>query len=368
MSDNPYSGGPNSGDNPYDAQGGYGEQMRGTASPQATRPQGSAAGASAAASAGITTLQGFGAASAPAPSAAELIKDTTTAQFSADVIQESRRQPVIVDFWAPWCGPCKQLTPILERAVTAAAGKVKLVKMDIDQHPSIAGQLGVQSIPAVFAFVDGQPVDGFMGALPESEIKAFIDRLTSGAKGGTGGLEDDPVAAAFEKAAQLMGDGDVDGAAQYYGAILRHDPAHAGAAGGVAECYLALNQPEKARGLVDDFTASNSDKAEDPPIAAVRTKLKLADEIAELGDPAQLQARIEGDADDHQARYDLALIAQAKGDRATAAGHLLEIIRRERTFKDDGARAKLLEFFDAWGPMDPATRDARRRLSSLLFS
>ena len=374
MSDNPYSDGPraggtNSGDNPYGVQGGYGEQMRGSAQPQKAQPQGNgASSASTAGAAGTTSLQGFGAASAPALSAADLIKDTTTAKFAEDVIQESRRQPVIVDFWAPWCGPCKQLTPILERAVTAAGGKVKLVKMDIDQHPSIAGQLGVQSIPAVFGFVDGQPVDGFMGALPESEIKAFIDRLTAGAKTGPGGQEDDPVAGALEKAGHLLADGDVSGAAQYFGAILQHDPAHAGAAGGLAECYLMLNQSEDARGLVDDFAASNPDKAEDPAITAVRTKLKLADEIKELGDPVQLQARIEGDADDHAARYDLALIAQAKGDRATAAGHLLEIIRRDRTFKDDGARAKLLEFFEAWGPTDQATKDARRKLSSVLFS
>ena len=371
MSDNPYSDGPyaggsSSGGNPYGVQGGYGEQTRDRARSQPARPQGDGvSGASTAGPVGTTSLQGFGAASAPAPSAIDLIRETTTAQFATDVIQESRRQPVIVDFWAPWCGPCKQLTPILERAVTAAGGKVKLVKMDIDQHPSIAGQLGVQSIPAVFAFVDGQPVDGFMGALPESEIKAFIDRLTAGAKDSGG---DDPVAAAFEKAGHLLTEGDVSGASQYYGAILRHDPAHAGAAGGLAECYLKLNQSEEARGLVDDFAASNPEKAEDPAIAAVRTRLKLADEIAELGDPVQLQARIEGDADDHQARYDLALIAQAKGDRMTAAGHLLEIIRRDRTFKDDGARAKLLEFFEAWGPTDPATKDARRKLSSVLFS
>ena len=358
MSDNPYAGG--SGGNPYGVQSGYGEQTRGNA-----RPQG---GTSVARPVEATSLQGFGTASAAAPSAAELIKDTTTAEFTADVIQESRRQPVIVDFWAPWCGPCKQLTPSLERAVMAAGGKAKLVKMDIDKHPSIAGQLGVQSIPAVFAFVDGQPVDGFMGAVPESEITAFIDRLTAGAKGGAGDAADDPVAAAFEKAGELMAEGDVNGAAQYFGAILQHDPSHAGAAGGLAECHLALNQAEQARGLLDDFAASNPDKVEDAVIAAVRTQLKLVDEIAELGDPAQLQARVAADPDDHQARYDLALIAQAKGDRATAADHLLGIIRRDRSFREDGARAKLIEFFEAWGPTDPATRDARRRLSSLLFS
>ena len=350
MSDNPYSRGPQAGGNPYGVQGGYGTQNRGPAGqmPSSTAAKGARPAPPA-------KLQGFGggAAAVPAKAPGELIKDTTTASFAADVIQESRRQPVIVDFWAPWCGPCKQLTPIIEKVVTAAGGRVKLVKMDIDKHPAIAGQLGVQSIPAVFAFVDGQPVDGFMGALPESEVRAFVDRLITGGKGAGAG-DDDPVAAAFAQACDLLGQGDIEGAAQYFGAILQHDPAHAGAAGGLAECYLAMGRPEEARGLVDEFSAANADpaqpgKAEDPAIAAVRAKLKLADEIAELGDEASLQARIEGDADDHQARFDLALIAQARGERATAAGHLLEIVRRDRSFLEDGARSKLLEFFEAWG-------------------
>ncbi|MEO9786585.1 MAG: co-chaperone YbbN, partial [Aurantimonas coralicida] len=269
-----------------------------------------------------------------------------------------------VDFWAPWCGPCKQLTPILERAVAAAGGKVKLVKMNIDDHPSIAGQLGVQSIPAVFAFVGGQPVDGFMGALPESEIKAFIDRVTKGQGGGGS----DPVAQAMEQANQLLADGDAGGAAQIFGAVLQHEPGHAGATGGLAECYLATGDAARAKALIDQYDAASEGKTEDPAVEAVRTKLKLAEEMAQLGDPVLLQQRIESDPDDHRARYDLALIAQAKGDRQTAAGHLLEIIRRDRSFDDDAARTKLLEFFQAWGPTDPATKDARRRLSGLLFS
>ncbi|MEX6507248.1 thioredoxin [Jiella sp. M17.18] len=338
--------------NPYgNSSGGYGRQTTTTGGATGARP---AAGPAPAAG-----LSGFGAAAGPAP--ADLIKDTTTAKFSADVIQESRRQPVLVDFWAPWCGPCKQLTPILERVVKAAGGKVKLVKMNIDDHPAIAGQLGVQSIPAVFAFVGGQPVDGFMGALPESEVKAFIDRLTKG----QGGAGDDPIAEALAEANTLLEQGDAGNAAQLFGAILQHEPGHPGATAGLAECYIAAGDAGRAKALIDQVPA---DKAEDPAVAAVRTKLKLAEEIAELGNPAQLQARIEGDADDHQARYDLALIAQAKGDRATAAGHLLEIIRRDRSWNDDGARKKLLEFFEAWGPSDPATKEARRRLSSLLFS
>ncbi|ORE96846.1 thioredoxin [Aurantimonas sp. 22II-16-19i] len=345
MSDNPYG-------NPYGgSQGGFGQQTvgLGEAGGPGARPQQPAAPAN-------PGLSGFG---QPAAAPQGLIKDTTTATFAADVIQESRRQPVIVDFWAPWCGPCKQLTPILEKAVQAAGGKVKLVKMNIDQHPSIAGQLGVQSIPAVFAFANGQPVDGFMGALPESEVKAFIARLTAGQPGG------DPIAEALEEANTLLAGGDAASAAQLFGAILQHEPGHAGATAGLAECYLASGDTERAKTMIEQLPA---DKAEDPAVAAVRAKVKLKEEIARLGDPVQLQARIEGDADDHQARFDLALIANATGDRQTAAGHLLELMRRDRSFGDDAARLKLLEFFAAWGPTDPATKEARRRLSSLLFS
>ncbi|MEC5289790.1 thioredoxin [Aurantimonas sp. C2-6-R+9] len=346
-------------DNPYgNSFSGYGAQTSGPAGQTVgnAQPQAPAAPAS-------PGLEGFADLGGGAAQA-DLVKDTTTANFSADVIQESRRQPVIVDFWAPWCGPCKQLTPIIERAVKAAGGKVKLVKMNIDDHPAIAGQLGVQSIPAVFAFVDGQPVDGFMGALPESEVKAFIDRLPKGKGGGA----DDPVAQALEQARQLLADGDAGGAAQLFGAVLQHEPNHAAATAGLGECYLAAGDTARAKALVDGYAAEDAGKPEDPALAAIRTKLKLAEEISELGDPVALQARIECDPDDHQARYDLALIAQAKGERATAAGHLLEIIGRDRTFEDDAARKKLLEFFEAWGPTDPATKEARRKLSSLLFT
>ncbi|MCP3056555.1 thioredoxin [Aurantimonas marianensis] len=344
-------------DNPYgNSFSGYGAQTTG--------PAGQTVGSAQPQAPAAPGLEGFGLGAGGSAAQADLVKDTTTANFSADVIQESRRQPVLVDFWAPWCGPCKQLTPIIERAVRAAGGKVKLVKMNIDDHPAIAGQLGVQSIPAVFAFVDGQPVDGFMGALPESEVKAFIDRLPRGRNGGA----DDPVAQALEQARQLLADGDAGGAAQLFGAVLQHEPGHAAATAGLAECYLAGGDAARAKALVDGYAAEDSGKPEDPALAAIRTKLKLAEEISQLGDPVALQARIEGNPDDHQARYDLALIAQAKGDRATAAGHLLEIIGRDRTFKDDAARKKLLEFFEAWGPTDPATKDARRKLSSLLFT
>ncbi len=298
---------------------------------------------------------------APAGEGGDLVKDTTTANFSADVIRESRNQPVLVDFWAPWCGPCKQLTPVIERVVRAANGRVKLVKMNIDDHPSIAGQLGVQSIPAVFAFVNGQPVDGFMGALPESEVKAFVDRLAK--MGGTeaGG---DPMDEAIAQAAELLAAGDAAGAAQLYSAVLQHDPENAKAGAGLAECFLAAGHADRAQAVIDQMPP---EVLNDPAFAAVKTKLKFAEELAGLGDQAELQARLEGNPDDHQARFDLALIAQAKGEREIAAGHLLEIVKRDRTFAEDGARRKLLEFFDAWGPTDPATKEGRRRLSSLLF-
>jgi putative thioredoxin len=311
---------------------------------------------------GAQTTAAGASAARPASSApgGDLVKDTTTANFSADVVRESRNQPVLVDFWAPWCGPCKQLTPVLERVVQAAGGRVKLVKMNIDEHPSIAGQLGVQSIPAVFAFVDGQPVDGFMGALPESEVKAFIDRLTAGrpAPGG------DPLAEALEQAGEFLKAGNAAQASQLFGAVLQHDPENAKAAAGLAECYLLAGDTARAQSVADAMPPAVLD---DPAFAPVKARLKLLEEIAGLGDAKALRARLETDPDDHQARFDLALISQAEGDRAAAADGLLEIVRRDRAFEDDGARRKLLEFFEAWGPMDPATKDGRRKLSSLLF-
>ncbi|KAB0675664.1 thioredoxin [Aureimonas leprariae] len=288
------------------------------------------------------------------------VKDVTTASFSADVIAASRQQPVIVDFWAPWCGPCKQLTPILEKVVKAAGGRVRLAKMNIDEHPSIAGQLGVRSIPAVFAFVGGQPVDGFMGAMPESEVKAFVDRLLGGADGGA-----DPIVAALEEAKARLAAGDASGAAQFFAAVLQEEPENAAAIAGLAECYLEAGDVQRAEALL---TGAPVDKQGDAAFAGIRAKLKLAAETAGLGDPRALLERVQTDANDHQARFDLALIAQARNRRADAAEGLLEIIRRDRAWNDDGARRKLLELFDVWGAADPATRDARRRLSALLFS
>ncbi|WP_367717698.1 thioredoxin [Nitratireductor sp. GISD-1A_MAKvit] len=341
------------GDNPYEKSAGYGAgdahysasvEFGAAAAPVSPQPAPSA--------------QSFSLSDTPQAPAADLIKDTTTAAFTADVIQESRNQPVLVDFWAPWCGPCKQLTPIIENAVRAAGGKVKLVKMNIDEHPAIAGQLGVQSIPAVFAFKDGQPVDGFMGALPESQVKAFIDKLTADAGG-------DEIAGALEAAREAVANGDQQMAAQVFSAILQRDPENVDAIGGLADLLFEAGQKEQAEQVLARAPDKHRDAA---PIAAVQAKMALAEQVADLGDSAELEKRIAADPNDHQARFDLALLQNAKGDRSAAAENLLAIIRADREWQDDGARAQLLKFFEAWGPSDPATLSARRRLSSLLFS
>ncbi|MEM6665835.1 MAG: thioredoxin [Pseudomonadota bacterium] len=288
----------------------------------------------------------------------DLIKDTTTETFMADVIEESRHVPVLVDFWAPWCGPCKQLTPLLEKAVTAAKGRVKLVKMNIDDHPQVAGQLGVQSIPAVFAFKDGQPVDAFQGAIPESQIAAFIDQLA-----GPAGA--DPLEAYLEQAEELFENGALPEAAQVFGTVLKADPQNAAAIGGLVRCLVKANDLERARqtlGIVPP------DKENDPAIVAARSALELAEQAEKLGDPVALSGRVDANPDDHEARFNLALILNAKGESAAALDALLEIIRRDRSWDDEAARKQLLKFFEAWGPTSSVTKDGRRRLSALLFS
>jgi putative thioredoxin len=287
-----------------------------------------------------------------------VVKDTTTAGFRQDVLQESMRQPVLVDFWAPWCGPCKQLAPAIEKAVKAANGKVKLVKMNIDEHPQIAGQLGIQSIPAVIAFTKGQPVDGFMGALPEGQIKGFIERLI-GPLGPTA-AED-----LLKDAEALAAAGDAVGASELYAAVLAQDPENVAAVAALAKLRLDLDDLEGARRFL---AMAPKGKENDPAVAAVRVAIELAEQAASLGDAADLKRRVEADPLDHQARFDLALALNGRGDRAEAADQLLEIVRRDRTWNEDAARKQLVQFFEAWGPMDPATLAARRRLSSILFS
>jgi len=288
----------------------------------------------------------------------DLVKDTTTASFRQDVLAESMKQPVLVDFWAPWCGPCKQLTPVLEKVVRAAGGKVKLVKMNIDEHPQIAGQLGVQSIPAVFAFQRGQPVDGFMGALPESQLKAFIERLVGPL--GPGAVEE-----ILAEADQLAASGDMGGAAELYAAVLSQEPENTKALAALVKLHVEVGDLEGARRFLGMAPAA---KANDPAIAGARAALELAEQAGSLGDAAELQRRIEADPLDHQARFDLAIALNARGKREEAVDQLLEIVRRDRNWNDDGARKQLVQFFEAWGPMDQMTIAGRRKLSSLLFA
>jgi len=294
-----------------------------------------------------------------APAATDLIKDTTTAAFAADVIQESRRQPVLVDFWAPWCGPCKQLTPQLEKAVRAAGGKVRLVKMNIDDHPSIAGQLGIQSIPAVIAFKDGQPMDGFMGAIPESQIAEFIKKV-GGKNGGA-----PQVADALAAAAEARGAGDVQTAADIYDAILEQAPETIEAIAGLGELLFEAGDTEGAEAVLARAPEASKDA---PQLAALRTRMALAAQAASLGNPAEFERRLAANPGDHQARFDLAMIQNARGERTLAADNLLAIVKADRSWNDDGAKAQLLKFFEAWGMTDEATLAARRKLSSLLFS
>jgi putative thioredoxin len=297
---------------------------------------------------------------APAAGSAanELVKETTTQNFVKDVIEDSRRQAVLVDFWAPWCGPCRQLTPLLEKAVRAAKGRVKLVKMNIDEHPSIAGQMGIQSIPAVIAFVNGQPADGFLGALPESQVTAFIERVI---KDRIGGEEKDLLVAADA----ALAEGDTAGAADIYARILAKESSNVPALAGLARCYVdtgAIDQARRTLALVPE------NKRNEAPVAAARAALEIAEQAAALGPLAELEAKINANPLDHQARFDLALALNAKGKRDAALDHLLEIVRRDRKWNDDAARKQLVQLFEAWGPTDEATVNGRRRLSSLLFA
>jgi putative thioredoxin len=305
----------------------------------------------------------FGAASATpaAQDAGGHVSDTTTAGFPKDVLEASRNQPVLVDFWAPWCGPCKQLTPVLEKVVNEAQGRVKLVKMNIDDHPSVAGQLGIQSIPAVIAFVNGQPVDGFMGAVPESQVREFIDKL-AGPPGADHAAE---IEAVLGEAEGLLTAGDIQGAAQLYGAVLQADPDNARAAAGMMQCLIAMGETDRAGQMLASLP---EEMAGDAAVQAVAKKLEQIEEARKLGDPVALERELAADPDNHEARIKLAKILNVQGERDKAADHLLAVMRKDRTFDDDGARRELLQFFEVWGPKDPATIAARRRLSSILFS
>jgi putative thioredoxin len=296
-----------------------------------------------------------GVATAPAD---DLVKDTTTQAFRKDVIEESRRQPVLVDFWAPWCGPCRQLTPVLEKAVRSAKGTVKLVKMNIDEHPAIPGQMGIQSIPAVIAFVNGQPADGFMGALPESQVTAFLERLT---KQEIGGEEKE----LLKVADAALTAGDATEAAQLYSEILAGDPTNVQALAGLARAYLETGTIDQAKHTLAQVPEAKQNEA---AVAAARAAVEVAEQAARLGPVAELEQKVAANPPDHQARFDLAIALNANNRRQEALDHLLEIVRRDRKWNDDGARKQLVQFFEAWGPTDEHTVAGRRRLSSILFA
>jgi putative thioredoxin len=287
------------------------------------------------------------------------VKDVTTASFKADVLLASTKQPVLVDFWAPWCGPCKQLAPMLEKAVADSKGKATLVKMNIDEHPQIAGQLGIQSIPAVIAFDRGQPVDGFMGALPESQVRGFIERLVGPLSAGL-----DALIAEADAAAQA---GDAAGAAELYARVLTEEETHPKAIGGLARLHVEAGDLDAARAVLSMAAPPAPGKEPDPAIAAATAALNLAEQASNVGDLAPLQKALAANPDDHQARFDLAVALNAEGERERAAEELLTIIKRDRAWNDNAARKQLLQFFEAWGLMDKVTVAARRKLSAIWF-
>ena len=294
-----------------------------------------------------------------APQTGDLIKDTDTTTFMADVIDASRDTPVIVDFWAPWCGPCKQLTPLLEQTVKAAKGAVRMVKINVDENQEIAAQMRVQSIPAVFAFKDGQPVDGFMGALPESQIKSFVEKLAGGPLG------DQEAEALVEAGRQAFEAEDYASAANAFGEALRRDRENIPAVAGLAKCQIAGGDLDGARATLGLAPPS---KENDPDIISAKAALELAETPTAQGESAELEAAVEQNPDDHQSRLDLAVALNAEGRREEALDHLIHIIKTDREWNDDAARLKLLQFFEAWGFADPMSVAGRRKLSAILFS
>lgn len=290
--------------------------------------------------------------------AGELIKESSTAEFMADVIEASQTQTVIVDFWAPWCQPCQQLTPALENLVKSYGGKLKLVKINVDQNQAIAAQLRVQSLPTVLAFQNGKPIDGFMGAQPEPALREFAERVV-------GADEADQIAQVVESAEEALADGDLQGAAEAFAAVLQADRENADALAGLATCYLKSGDTTRARQTIELVTPENRNQTK---VQGVIAALDLADVTANAGPADELEAKVNANPGDHQVRIDFALALAAAGQKEPAVDQLLESIRRDRMWNEEAARKQLVKFFDAWGPKDSATMEGRRRLSSLLFS
>jgi len=311
-------------------------------------------------SGGMASNPVAGGAPAQAPAAPGVVKDITTQSFMSDVIEPSKQQPVVVDFWAPWCGPCKTLGPIIERVASQTKG-VTLCKMDVEKYPELSQQMGIQSIPAVVAFIDGRPADAFMGAKSEKEVKAFFDKLAAKSPANL----NSPIAEAMEQAAEMATNGDHGAAAELYGAVLGQEPGNLDALAGLGQCYVAVGEIEQAEQLIQSVP---EDHQAEGPMPGLIKAVALAKQAQELGDMGELAAAVEKEPKNHQARFDYAVALNAAGNREEATEQLVAIVRADRKWNDDGAKAKLLEFFEAWGNTDPATMAGRRALSAVLFS